>query len=111
MDKLIQDITLCKRAGKLVMGFDLVKDAMQKGNAIIVLTACDLSEKTLKEITYLTSQLEVEMLPLPYTLDDLWYAVGKRAGVLCIIDEGLSEKLLKDYAAQNGLQSAAMPPN
>lgn len=97
MDKLLQDITLCKRAGKLVMGFDLVKGAMQQDTAFVVLTACDLSEKTLKEITYLTSQFEVKRIPLPYTLDELWYAIGKRAGVLCIIDEGLADKLSKDY--------------
>ena len=37
-------LSLCRKAGALVMGFDAVKDSVGKGKAQLVLCAGDLSE-------------------------------------------------------------------
>ena len=34
---------LCRKAGKLVMGFDAVAESVMKGKAVLVLTAQDIS--------------------------------------------------------------------
>lgn len=53
MNKVIQDITLCKRAGKLVIGFDVVKESLIQKTAAILIMANDISPKTQKEVRFL----------------------------------------------------------
>ncbi len=92
-DKLIASITFCKRLGKLVLGFDLVKNAMQLGEARIVLLASDLSEKTKKEANYLCQMFQTPLYQTELTLDEFWYLVNKRAGILAVTDEGFAQKI------------------
>lgn len=93
MDKLIQMITLAKRAQKLILGFDVVKASLQKGEAVLLLSASDISEKTNKEVRFLSEQFECPRISIPYTLDALWYSLGKRVGVISVIDEGFAKKI------------------
>lgn len=92
-EKLVSTLTFTKRVGGLTVGFDQVKVAMQTGQACVVLLAADLSEKTHKEMLYLCGALEVEYRDIPLTLDELWYLIGKRAGVFAVINAGFAEKL------------------
>jgi ribosomal protein L7Ae-like RNA K-turn-binding protein len=93
MKKLIDTVTFCKRIGKLVIGFDLVKKAMSTGEAQLVLLSEDLSDKTKKEAEYLCRTFEMPWLMIPLTLDELWYLIGKRAGVLAVTDVVFAEKI------------------
>ena len=43
-------LSLCRKAGALVMGFDAVKDSVGKGKAQLVLCAGDLSEGTRRRV-------------------------------------------------------------
>ena len=45
-DALFQAISLARKAGRLVMGFDAVEEAAVKGKAWLALTAADASPKT-----------------------------------------------------------------
>ncbi|WMJ23009.1 ribosomal L7Ae/L30e/S12e/Gadd45 family protein [Paludicola sp. MB14-C6] len=101
MNKIAQDLSLCKRAGKLILGFDVVKKSMQDGSAELIVLAKDLSPKTRKETIYLSEQFEIPLLTTDLTLDELWYLLGKRVGVISVIDYGLSEKIKKDASTQN----------
>ena len=47
--KIINLLTICRKAGKLVIGFDAVKEAVYGGNASCVITASDISVKTLRK--------------------------------------------------------------
>lgn len=102
-EKLIQSITWCKRIAKLVLGFDLVKNAMQMGTAEVVLLASDLSPKTAKELRYLADQLEYQPLVTPLTMDEYWYLIGKRVGVIAVTDPVFAEKIETLLAEQNSL--------
>lgn len=86
---------MAKRAGKLVMGFDVVKTSLQKDEAFLLLLAFDVSEKTKKETEYLSKTFSCPLIILPesYTLDALWYAIGKRVGVMSVTDEGFANKI------------------
>ncbi len=88
-------ITLCKRAGKLVVGFDLCKAAMQAGTAALVILASDISEKTRKEVLFLAEQHDCGVAGTALTMDELWYCIGKRSGVLAISDAGLASVFLR----------------
>ena len=51
-NKLQSTISLCRRAGKLQMGFDQVKDAVSTGEVKAVFVAADLSDKSKKEVCF-----------------------------------------------------------
>lgn len=89
MKNLTQNLGLCRKAGALIIGFDAVAEVLKKGKAAGVLTASDVSDKTLKEIKFHAERYKVQVLPLPAVMDELKSVTGKRAGILAITDEGL----------------------
>ncbi|MCH5208025.1 MAG: ribosomal L7Ae/L30e/S12e/Gadd45 family protein [Oscillospiraceae bacterium] len=89
MNKTLTSICLCRRAGKLVIGFDAVcKELSKKGFCAVVLAA-DVSEKTEKEIRFSADKFGRKVLKADFTMDEAHKALGKRAGVFLINDEGL----------------------
>mgnify|MGYP000821724493 CR=1 FL=1 len=53
MDKVISALSLSKKAGKLILGFDVVKESVQNKTAKLVVLASDVSFKTKKEIDFI----------------------------------------------------------
>lgn len=92
-NKLIDTVTFCKRLGKLTVGFDVAKAAMQTGEAQLILLAADLSPKTQKEAEYLCRIFEIPFRKTEITLDEYWYLIGKRAGVIAVTEPGFAEKI------------------
>ena len=43
---------------------------------------------------------------LPLTMDEVWFATGKRAGILAVADEGLAKKLAQLTDDKNKEESA-----
>lgn len=93
MNKLLSTVSLCKRAGKLQLGFDQVKEAVLKGEAKLVLTAADLSEKSRKGIELLCGAENIESFVVPVTMDEFDYEIGKRTGIIAVTDPGFAGKL------------------
>lgn len=100
MNKLTSSITFCKRLGKLTAGFDAVKDKLDSKEAKLILLASDLSQKTLKEIEYLCGIFEVPFYQTAITLDEYWYLIGKRSGVLAVTDSGFARKIQQQLSEQ-----------
>ena len=50
--KTVNLLSICRKAGRLIIGFDAVKDAVTEGDVSCVLVSEDISQKTLKEIKY-----------------------------------------------------------
>jgi len=86
-------LSLCQRAGKLVMGTDAVKETVEKGRACLLLVSKDASENTKNRFALLAKSRSLPLVPLEESLDQLWYILGKRAGVFCVTDRGLSDKI------------------
>ncbi len=96
-DKISGMLGLCRRAGKLVMGFDITAEAIAKKNAAAVFFAKDASDRTVREISRKADEAGIPARVLPLTMDEISYAVAKRAGVLAVCDSGFAgsiEKLL-----------------
>lgn len=91
--RLLGFLGLCKKAGKLTFGFDLTVEAMRKGTADSVLLSGDCSERTARNIKRIAGETGTEILILPLTMDEIGYAVAKRAGVLAVCDSGFSKKI------------------
>ena len=104
---LLSTLGLCKKAGKLAEGFEPVIEVTRGGEACLILTANDLSPKSEKEIVRVAESCGVAHLCAQVSMDELHAALGKRAGILAITDQGLAqtirskaEKLAQAAAAQ-----------
>ena len=91
-DKISGSLGLCRKAGKLLLGFDTVIEAIQKGEAVLVLLAKDCSERTVRGIKAAALENGCEISALPLTMDEISFAVAKRAGVLAVCDSGFAKK-------------------
>ena len=89
---------LCRRAGKISVGFDAVCADVRHGRAALVLRAADLSAKTEKELLFTVRRCIVNRPPL-CRLDvgkaELARLIGvpKPVGVCCVTDKGFAAAL------------------
>ena len=102
MDNTLATLGLCRRAGKLVYGFDAVIDSIRPPDGVKgkpkpggVLIVSDLSEKTKKEVRFQCAKENVPVTELPHTLDDIKQVIGKRTGVLAVLDGGLYDSAVR----------------
>ncbi len=93
MNKALNLLSICRRAGLLELGMDPVKDACRNFKAKCVLVTTDISPKSLKEIKFVCSQEDIEILKLDATMDDCWALIGKKVGILGVCDAGFKKKL------------------
>ncbi|MBQ8921122.1 MAG: ribosomal L7Ae/L30e/S12e/Gadd45 family protein [Oscillospiraceae bacterium] len=101
-ERLAGILTICRKAGKLLLGFDAVKEAAQQGQVFSILLACDVSPKTEKEIRFFAGEIPVRKLKMDMETLKHWFR--KRTAVYGICEEGFSEKvraLLDAEQAQN----------
>ena len=94
-DRFYSTLSLCRRAGKLTFGIHTVTEAVKDGKVFLLLTACDSSEKTVKEVRFLAEKHDIPFLPLDRTKQQLRATIGKLTGVLGITDAGLAASLIK----------------
>ena len=90
MNKLLFALSLAKKSGKLVVGFDAVKTAVIHGNAHIVLLANDLSEKTVKRVKYFCEDI-ADVYNTGLTQFEISQVAQRLTGVLAVTDENLAK--------------------
>jgi len=93
-DALLSFLGLCRRAGKMTLGCDVVKESMVKGESVFVLTAQDLSHNTEKDIEKTAQQLGIKVYKLWYPKEELSIALGKYSAVVSINDKGFAKKIM-----------------
>lgn len=94
MSKLMNLLTICRKAGQLELGFDPMKEALSAGKACAVITASDLSPKTEKEVRFFADKNNVPTAKSEITLDEAYRGFGKKAGIFTICGSGFAEKAL-----------------
>ena len=92
---------LCKKAGKLVVGFDAVADAIRRGSAKLLVLTGDLSPKSAGRITALALEYKVRHLTTGAAMDDIERLLGKRAGILAVQDQGLAEVVTRQVEEES----------
>lgn len=100
-DRLLSLLGICRKAGKLIHGFDAVSEAVRGHTAVLVLTACDLSAKSKKEIEFISAKESVEVISAPVTMSEIEWKTGKRAGILAVADKGLAEAVKRELFRVN----------
>jgi ribosomal protein L7Ae-like RNA K-turn-binding protein len=93
--KLTGILSICRKAGKLALGFDPMKEAMEKHKVSGVLTASDISPKTYKEVCYFCEKNHVPVCPVPMTMLEIGSTVGRKAAVLAVLDTGFFDRMTK----------------
>ncbi|MCL1831417.1 MAG: 50S ribosomal protein L7 [Oscillospiraceae bacterium] len=89
----LNTLGLCKKAGKLVTGFDAVVADIR--NAAGVLVTSDLSEKTRKEITFHCDKHNRKLVELDCTMTDIQNVLNKKTGIIAVLDKGFFESITK----------------
>ena len=88
-------LTICIKAGRAVKGFDSSMDAVKDGKAFCVLTACDASPKTLKEVDFVCDRYEIVHLRTELAKDEMGRLCGKETAVIAVCDEGFANGFIK----------------
>lgn len=88
-------ISICRKAGKLKSGMDMVKSACISGEAYAVFTASDLSAKSLKEVRFAAARSGVAVYGLSMTMEQIADAMGKKTGILAVTDGGFAKSMAK----------------
>lgn len=91
-NRLTANLTMCRKAGKLLLGFDAVKEAAAQGSVRLILLASDASAKTEKETRFFAGTLPVRSLPLD--MDTLKLYFRKRTAVFGVCEDGFAAKLI-----------------
>lgn len=93
-DRLLSFLGLCKRAGYLITGADTVIKSMRDHKALLVLTANDFSDNSLKNVRKAADEYKITLKTLDYPKEELSFALGKHCGVIGITDKGFADKIL-----------------
>lgn len=91
-NKLLGMFSISRKAGKLVCGFDSVKEQLLKSPFTVYLAA-DVSPKTEKEIGFLCEKSGTMVKKTPLTMYQISGITGRLNGVMCVTDKNLSEKI------------------
>ena len=89
MNKMMFALSLAKKSGKLIYGFDPVKQAVTDKTAKLVCVTSDTSEKTLKRVNqFCQGIIEVQVISL--TQFEVAQITNKLTGVFAVIDENIA---------------------
>lgn len=100
-------LSLARRAGKLILGFDKVVEEMQNGKVKGVFFSADLSAKSRKELIFAAQKYHFTPSLLDVQMEEIGRACGKRSGVIAVCDDGFAKKL--QSLSQMQLQDKSIP--
>lgn len=101
---LLGALGLCRKAGKLLYGYDRVEEAIMRGRVYLVLLAQDASPRTANHMCSVCEDL-VPCRAVPLTTAQLSYLTPKPAAVFGICDENLAHLCVKQLT-QNKEETA-----
>lgn len=88
-------LSICIKAGRAVKGFDSAKEAVLSGKAYCVLTACDASGKTVKEIQFVCSGNNIPVIDSGLQKSEIARLCGKETAVIAVCDRGFAQGFSK----------------
>lgn len=95
MDKAMNYLALARKAGLAELGEEPVGAAAKAGNARLVLVASDASDHTWRRAKSYVADSRQQLLRLPYTKDELGYAIGRTSlAIAAITDPGMAASLV-----------------
>lgn len=100
-DRILGLLGLCRRAGKLTAGNDAVIDDVKNNRSKIVIITEDISKNTEKKMMLACHRLNVKILKLNRSQQELSNAIGKYCTVISVSDSGFAKKLFRLIQEEN----------
>ena len=92
-DKTLSLLGFASKSGNLSFGMDSTKEGLLKGKTKLILVAADISQKSLKEITFFADKQGKQVISVEYSSDTLASATGRKGGILSVNDEGFAKAI------------------
>lgn len=99
-DRLLSFMGICRRAGKLVIGNDPVKETIETDKALLIIIASDISQNTLKKIKPVIEESHVPCYTVARTKDEIGFSIGKACAILAVTDKGFADKFTELIEAE-----------
>lgn len=95
-NKLLSMLGMARRAGRLSMGHDAAKKSVKTKKARLLLFCSDVSPGLVREFKSIAegSNLPIPVINLNFTMDEVYFSTGGRAGVITVDDENFSRKII-----------------
>ncbi len=102
-ERFLSNLGLARRAGNVAFGFDACARAVQAGEASCVFCSADAAENTRKRMERICAGQGAEMLYIPFSLQEIGRATGRKDTALFVVtDQGLMELLKRSLEDRNG---------
>ena len=92
---------LCRRAGKLAMGHDSCKSAVNSGKAKLCLVCSDSSQRVYDEFVNLCENHKIPVFRISPTINELHRTIGYKAGIITVNDQGFASSVMKKLTTEN----------
>lgn len=86
---------IARRAGRLSVGTEAVLGSVKRKKAFLVVIASDISAKTEKEVRFAARDSDIKIIRIKDDIFTVSRAIGTKAGVISVDDEGLAGAVLK----------------
>lgn len=98
-EKILSFLGLARRAGRLVPGHDAAIESIVKNKAKLCVLCFDASERLEREIRHACSYggKNIPVIKSGFSAGELSKAIGTKAAVVSVNDEGFSKKLLSMF--------------
>ncbi len=93
-NKFLSFLGIVKKAGKLFLGMDNVKNNILKKDITLILVTKDISQSSLEKIKKVAEEKNVKFFSVNYTMEDVYSIVGRRAAIMGISDENFVNKII-----------------
>lgn len=95
-EKILSLFGLARRAGRLAPGHDAVVESIVKNRAKLCVLCLEASERLEREIRHACSYegKNIPVIRAGFSTGELSKAIGTKAAVISVNDEGFSKKLL-----------------
>lgn len=93
---------LCRKAGKLLCGHDVVKESVISSASQLVFLSSDASERLEREMRHACSY-EGKSIPVyrtPISMDEFGISLGKKSAVFSVTDTGFANKIIQKFGEE-----------
>jgi len=106
MNRSLALLGMAKKAGLLAVGSEAAATAARRGDAVLLITASDASEASIRRAKANADLNGVKYIAVPFTMFELGQTAGRGSpGTIAFLDKGLADGFVKKLA-ENTKQSA-----
>ncbi len=96
-NKILTLLGFASKAGKLSYGFDSTQTALKQKKSKIIICAQDLSQKSVKEISFYALKENVQVFSLKgVDIETLSKSIGRKCGMVSVNEKGFAESLKEE---------------